>query len=161
MALDFKTMTKQQQWGMIGGMCVVLIGAFYWYSWKPTAEATAAKQTLITAMQLENQRTRLIAGQLEQLEAEVETMEAQLATLANILPEAQETDVLLRRLQSAAVDTNLEIRSSNYQAPILHDFYAEGPIELDLIGNFHDLARFFDRVSKFGRIVTVGRAGTL
>ena len=40
---------------------------------------------------------------------------------------------------------------------MLHDFYAEVPIELDLVGSFHDLALFFDRVSKFGRIVTVGQ----
>lgn len=157
MAPEFNDMSKQQQWGIIGGICAVILGAFYWYYWAPATVATTAKQAQINQMQLDNQRTQLIAGQLEELEAEVETMESQLATLATILPEEQETDVLLRRLQAAAVDTNLNLRSSTYQAPILHDFYAEGPIELDLVGSFHDLAMFFDRVSKFGRIVTVGQ----
>ena len=157
MAFEFNDMSKKQQWGVIGGMCVVILGAFYWFYWAPAMVATDEKQVQINQIQMENRRTQQIAGQLEELEAEVATMESQLATLSNILPEAQETDVLLRRLQAAAVDTNLNLRSSTYQAPILHDFYAEGPIELDLVGSFHDLARFFDRVSKFGRIVTVGQ----
>lgn len=157
MALEFNDMPKQQQWGVIGGLCVVILGLFYWFYWAPTAESTSAKRAQISQMEVDNQRTRLIAGQLAQLEAEVDTLESQLTTLANILPEEQETDALLRRLDSAAVDTNLLLRRSTYQAPVLHDFYAEMPIELDLVGSFHDLARFFDRVSKFGRIVTVGK----
>lgn len=155
MALEFNAMPKQQQWGVIGGLCAVILGLFYWYYWAPTAVRTSAKRAQILQMELDNGRTRLIAGQLAQLEAEVDAKESQLATLANILPAGQESDALLRRLQSAAADTNLELRRSTYQAPILHDFYAEMPIELDLVGSFHDLARFFDRVSKFGRIVTV------
>lgn len=157
MALEFNDMPKQQQWGVIGGLCAVILGLFYWYYWAPTAVTTTAKQGQISQMQMDNQRTMLIAGQLAQLEVEVDTMESQLATLANILPEEQETDVLLRRLEAAAVDTNLVLRRSTYEAAVLHDFYAEMPIELDLVGSFHDLAMFFDRVSKFGRIVTVGQ----
>jgi type IV pilus assembly protein PilO len=47
------------------------------------------------------------------------------------------------------------LRRFEQQNQILHDFYAEVPIQLDVVGTFHDLAMFFDRVSKFGRIVTV------
>ena len=53
------------------------------------------------------------------------------------------------------MDTNLELVRSDYQTAIMHDFYGEVPVELELLGTYHDLARFFDRVSKFGRIVTV------
>ena len=83
-------------------------------------------------------------------------MEEQLTTLTNILPDAQQTDSLLRALQQSATDVNLEIRRFDQQAIVLHDFYAEVPIQLDVIGTYHDLALFFDRVAKFGPIVTVG-----
>lgn len=156
MALDFNTMTKNGQWGVVGGLCAVMLGLFYWFYWSPTAERSTALQVSITTIQQENQRTKEIADQLPQLEADLEVMEANLATLQNILPEARETDVLLRRLQTAAADTNLNLRRFENQTPILHDFYAEVPVQLDVVGTFHDLARFFDRVSKFGRIVTVG-----
>jgi type IV pilus assembly protein PilO len=157
MAPEFSQMSKQAQWGIVAGFCAVAIGAFYYYVWAPEAERTQTLETQITQMQLENQRTREIADQLPQLETDLAALEAQLGILTNILPEAQETDVLLRSLQSAAVDTNLELQRFDNQAAVLHDFYAEVPIQLDLLGTFHDLARFFDRISKFGRIVTVGQ----
>ena len=156
MALEFNEMSKQRQWGTIGFISVVVIAVFYYYVWAPRAEETMRLDAEIQQMQLANQRTRLIAGQLPQLEAELAMMEGQLATLSSILPEEQQTDTLLATLQQSATDVNLEIRRFDQQGEVLHDFYAEVPIQLDLVGSYHDLALFFDRVSKFGRIVTVG-----
>ena len=157
MALEFNQMSKQGQWGVIGILCAAILGAFYYFIWAPQAERANILDAQIVQMRIDNERTREIADQLPQLEAEVAAMEDQLETLRHILPEASETDALLRRLQSAAADTNLELQRTDYQPPVLHDFYAEQPIQLEVLGTFHDLARFFDRVSKFGRIVTVGR----
>jgi type IV pilus assembly protein PilO len=157
MAFEFNTMSKQGQWGVIGGLCLVIAGAFWYLSWAPTAERAQVLTQQIAQMQIDNQRTKEIADQLPQLEAELENMEAQLETLQNILPEAREADVLLRSLQTAAADSGLNLRRWENQTQILHDFYAEVPISLDLVGSYHDLAIFFDRVSKFGRIVTVSQ----
>ena len=132
MALEFNQMSKNGRWGLIGVICLILAGVFYMYVWQPNAERAVSLADQIQQIELENQRTRLIAGQLEDLEREVATMEGQLETLSHIL----------RRFEN--------------QPPVLHDFYAEVPVQLDLSGSFHDLAMFFDRVSKFGRIVTVG-----
>lgn len=156
MALEFKEMSKQGQWGTVGFICVAVIGVFYYYVWAPAAEETARLTAEIEQMSLENQRTLLIADQLPQLEAELAVLEGQLVTLSNILPEEQQAVSLLRTLQQSATDVNLEIRRFDQQAVILHDFYAEVPIQLDLVGTYHDLALFFDRVSKLGPIVTVG-----
>ncbi|MCH7823989.1 MAG: type 4a pilus biogenesis protein PilO [Acidobacteria bacterium] len=156
MAFEFNEMSKQGQWGTIGVICVAVIGAFYYYVWAPRAEETVQLSEQIEQMQLDNARTLLIAGQLPELEAELVVLEGRLATLSNILPDEQQTDSLLRTLQQSATDVNLEIRRFDQQAVILHDFYAEVPIQLDLVGSYHDLALFFDRVSKFGPIVTVG-----
>ena len=156
MAFEFNQMSKNGQWGLVGLFCAVAAGVFYMYVWQPNAEQVVDLAGQVETIELENQRTRLVAGQLEDLEREVATMEGQLETLSHILPEQRETGELLRRLQSAAADTNIEMRRFENQPPVLHDFYAEVPVQLDLTGNFHDLAMFFDRVSKFGRIVTVG-----
>lgn len=156
MAFEFNEMSKQGQWGTIGFICVAVVGVFYYYVWEPTAEETARLTLEITQMSLDNQRTRLIASQLPQLEAELTVLEGQLVTLSNILPEEQQAVSLLRTLQQSATDVNLEIRRFDQQTVILHDFYAEVPIQLDLVGTYHDLALFFDRVSKLGPIVTVG-----
>jgi len=37
-----------------------------------------------------------------------------------------------------------------------HDFYAEVPFLLELEGGYHEIAQFFERLSKLSRIVNVG-----
>jgi type IV pilus assembly protein PilO len=36
------------------------------------------------------------------------------------------------------------------------EFYQEWPITMGLVGNFHNLALFFDKVSRLPRLVNVG-----
>ena len=54
---------------------------------------------------------------------------------------------------NAAID--LDIRDLAFRDPVPYEFYAESPIELELVGSFHDLARFFDRIGKFSRIINI------
>ena len=35
------------------------------------------------------------------------------------------------------------------------EYYAEVPVALEVVGTFHEVAMFFDRLSKLGRIVSV------
>ena len=157
MALEFGDMSRRGQWSVIGLVCVVLIVVFYYYVYSPGMEETTQMRAQIAQLRLDNQRTLEIANQLPQLEAELAQLETRLEILKTILPEAQQTDFLLRIVQRAAADSNLEIRRFTFQSQVLHDFYAEMPLELDVTGTYHNLALFFDRISKFARIITVGQ----
>ena len=35
------------------------------------------------------------------------------------------------------------------------EFYREFPINMDVVGDYHDLGVFFDRISKYSRIINV------
>ena len=157
MALDFGDMSRRGQWMVIGGVCAVMAGAFYYYVFSPNQERVGYLRGQIASIRNEIQRTRQIAEQLGELQAELEGLESRLATLKNILPEMQESDFLLRIVQRAASDSNLQIRRFTWEDDVLHDFYAETPLELDVTGTYHNLALFFDRISKFARIITVGQ----
>ena len=81
-------------------------------------------------------------------------LEARLETLKNVLPEEKDMGELLRRLQTLAVQSNLTIRTFKPSAtPVAKQIHAEVPISLQLDGAYHNLAMFFDRVSKFSRII--------
>ena len=41
------------------------------------------------------------------------------------------------------------------QGEVRKDFYARIPVEMEITGNYHSIALFFDRVSKLDRIVNV------
>ena len=155
MALDFSTMSRRGQWGVILALCVVMAVVFYIYIWQSNAESLTRVRAEISAARLEINRTQRIAERLDELLADLERLEARLETLSIILPPAAETDELLRRVEAAASDSNLDVLRTSFEDPIPHDFYAEKPFSLDVRGTYHNLARFFDRVGKFARIINI------
>ncbi len=63
--------------------------------------------------------------------------------------------ICLRRIQTLATQSNLTIRGFKPAPTVTKQLHAEWPIALQLDGTYHNLAMFFDRVSKFSRIINV------
>jgi type IV pilus assembly protein PilO len=51
--------------------------------------------------------------------------------------------------------SNLELKQFNPQALRPVEFYKEFPINMEIEGDYHDLGVFFDRISKYSRIINV------
>ena len=90
------------------------------------------------------------------IQKEIGTLEAQLEALKPILPDERDVGDLLRRVQTLATQSNLQVRGFKPQAITTKEMHAEWPIALQLEGNYHNLGLFLDRVSKFPRIINIG-----
>ena len=64
--------------------------------------------------------------------------------------------MLLTDVTSLGKNAGLEFKAFRPQDEVRRDFYAEVPIAVVFEGRFHDIARFFDLVSKLPRIVNMG-----
>ncbi len=93
--------------------------------------------------------------QLDKVEAELATLTGELQELQKIIPQKEEIDVILRMIQQMAVDSRLEVMRFTPRGEILRDFYAERPILIEVTGSYHNLASFFDRLSKFERLFNI------
>ena len=92
---------------------------------------------------------------LAEYERQVGDLQGRLDNLKAVLPEEKDAADLLRRMQTVATQSNLTIKSFRPAPTVTKQLHAEWPINLELDGNFHNLAIFFDRVSKFTRIVNI------
>jgi type IV pilus assembly protein PilO len=95
------------------------------------------------------------AIELAEFQAEVDDLNNRLEALSAVLPEQEEVAGLLRRLVTFAQQSNLTIQAFRPQAAVMREMHAEWPIQLELEGTYHNLGMFFDRVSKFSRIINV------
>src|SRR5262249_18600292 len=95
------------------------------------------------------------AGRVAEFKGSVAELEARLVNLRAVLPEEKDAADLLRRMQTVATQSNLEIRSFKPNPTVTKQLHAEWPITLELQGTYHNLATFFDRVGKFTRIVNI------
>ena len=64
--------------------------------------------------------------------------------------------MLLTDISNLGKTSGVEIKSFKRKDEVIHDFYAEVPIDIELEGEFHNIARFFDLMSRLPRIVNVG-----
>lgn len=153
------TLTKLPWYGQVGaflGLSVAGLAAFFYLYVTPMNDEMAQRQRKLDALQADIRKGQLIAQRLPQFRAEVADLETRLETLKNVLPEEKDMGDLLRRLQTLAVQSNLTIRSFKPSpAPVAKQLHAEVPINLQLDGAYHNLAMFFDRVSKFPRIIHI------
>lgn len=155
MATSFDDLSQRQQWMVVGLLCVAAAFIFYTQVWRGNASEIEQLESQIQQLELEVREMQAYAEQLPDLQQELEVLRTRLEVLRHILPEEYETDALLRGVGTLAAQSNLDIRDLEFRDPVPHEFYAESPIELELTGGYHDLARFFDRIGKFARIINI------
>ena len=151
-------LNKLPWYGQVGAFFVVAMALFLVfriYYVGPQLEAQAVQQTELAQKRAELAQAEQDAIELAAFQAEVDDLNNRLEALSAVLPEQQEVAGLLRRLQTFAVQSNLTLRAFRPQAAVTQEMHSEWPIRLQLDGTYHNLGMFFDRVSKFSRIINI------
>lgn len=98
---------------------------------------------------------RSAQASLPQFREEVRRLELELEKLLRILPTRRNMDDLLRRIRALTEQGNFVLNRVTPKGLSRRDFYSEWPIDVRLDGGYHNLALFFDRISRFSRIINV------
>jgi type IV pilus assembly protein PilO len=152
------SLTKLPWWGQIGAFVIVCAGAVFGF-WNFYADEVqkdiALRETHLNALKVDINKGVATARRLPEFQAQVTDLERRLESLRNVLPEQKDVADTLRRLQGLATQSNLTILRFTPAAPKQLPLYAEVPYRLAVDGTYHNLGQFFDRVSKFPRIINV------
>ena len=154
-------------WGQVTLMLALAVGCvgiayFLWPNLKQQGQEIATMRTELEDMNAKILEGQAIERQLAQFEQEVANLQRKLGDIQQILPTDTETGDLLRWIKNMSDQSNLELKTFAPQSLKAVDFYKEFPIEMDVVGKYHDLGIFLDRVSKYSRIINVDnlRMGT-
>ena len=135
----------------------ILAGAGYFFGVHQDLD-TELQQ--LRARELELQRklseVRSIAANISAFEEEIDDLEVELRVALRQLPNQKQIEVLLTDISNLGKTAGIEMKSFKRMPETVHDFYAEVPIAIELEGQYHDVARFFDLMSKLPRIVNMG-----
>jgi type IV pilus assembly protein PilO len=153
------SLSKLPWWGQIGAFVVVSAGAVFgfWYLYVADIQADLElRRSRLESLRGDITRGVATARRLPEFQAQVNELEQRLESLRAVLPEEKDVADILRRVQGLAMQSNLTIQGFTPQAPKQQAMYAELPFKLRAEGTYHNLGFFFDRVSKFPRIINVG-----
>lgn len=153
------SLTKLPWYGQIGAFVVVsALGTFgFWKFYVREVQADIeARQTRLIALRADIAKGVATARRLPEFQSQVTELEHRLETLRQVLPEEKDVADILRRVQGLATQSNLTIQRFTPQAPKQQTLYAELPFKLQAEGTYHNFGYFFDRISKFPRIINIG-----
>jgi len=151
--LRLKNMSRTAQAIVLLVVAGALCGAFYYFVLqKPIAECKTL-QTEVNKLQVSVGQGKAIESQLEQFKTELAQLELRLKELRKILPPEKETPIVLRSIQQMAASSNLKILKFTPQPLKAHDFYVDWPIQIQVEGNYNGLGYFFEKISRYTRII--------
>jgi Tfp pilus assembly protein PilO len=132
-----------------------LIWASHTYWFKGIQQEIDGKSVQLADLQQKVREGKAAEQRLPQFREEAERLETELQRLLRILPTARQTDELIKKIKALTERGIFRFMQFQPQAFVKKDFYTEWPIAVQLEGTYHDLALFFDRLSRFSRIINV------
>lgn len=140
---------------LLGFLALILLGLGYWFMWKPAIdelEQSRAKEEELRKVFLDKKSQ---AVKIDAYREQMVEIEKTFGALLKQLPDRSEMDGLLTDVNQAGLGRGLEFELFKPGQETVADFYAEMPIDIKVIGSYHDLGAFATDVSKLSRIVTL------
>jgi type IV pilus assembly protein PilO len=157
MALDFKL--EERKWYValsFGVVLTILLAGTVQYLWfSGINQDIKRKRGELDGLNQEIQKGRAAERKLSQFREEVKRLELELGKLLLILPSQRNTEELIKRVEALTRQGDFSLKKFTPGEFIHKDFYSEWPIDIQLDGTYHNLALFFDRMSRFSRIINV------
>ena len=146
---------KSKKIVLLAVILLALAGVYYYFLYTPEKQGLDALEAKYNTLAKQLQESKDIHHNLEKFEAEVSKLNEELAVVRTQLPDEKEIPELLKNVSTLGKESNLEFVLFRPKPEELQQFYAKVPIDLAVIGHYHDLGMFFDKVSKLPRIINV------
>jgi type IV pilus assembly protein PilO len=154
-----KTGLENKPWyfgAIIGAVAgLVIFGLGWWRLIQPIKDEITRGEGTLAELQTKIQEGRAAKQQLPKFREEVRQLELELDKLLRILPARRNTPDLLRRIRSLAEQGDFALKRFTPKELSDKEFFSEWPIEVAIDGSYHNLALFFDRISRFSRIINI------
>lgn len=151
----YRTLDAKVKWAVFAAALLVPALLFYFFFFKPQSEKIAALEKQVATATAELNKVKQAARDLPRHKQEFEAVQQQFEAMAVLLPKSQEIPDLLRNISDLGKGAGLDFLTFVPGQETPKDFYAEIPIDITIVGPYHNLGAFLDNVSKLERIVTV------
>ena len=141
---------------IMAGIAALVVAGYYTGCYEASKEQLAGLQVRELELQRKLSEVRSVAANIDSFEEEIAELQVKLNRALRQLPNKKELEVLLTDISNLGKTSGVEIKSFRRKNEVIYDFYAEVPIDIKLEGGYHDIARFFDLLSRLPRIVNMG-----
>ncbi|MBX3688633.1 type 4a pilus biogenesis protein PilO [Dokdonella sp.] len=132
---------------------VVILFFGWWFKIRAQQEEleTARSQELTLKREFATDQAKVV--NLEPYRKQLADMQEMLQTMLRQLPSKTEMPELLNNITQAALSAGIETELFQPGAELMKDFYAEKPIQLRMLGTYHQFGTFISNVASLPRVV--------
>lgn len=138
---------------ILGFLLVIILTIGYFLLIKAKIEQLELVQNLETTLRVDFEAKQSKAVNLESYELQLAEMQELLETMFRQLPSKTEMDKLLVDVSQTALGAGIDVQLFQPNAEAYHDFYAERPISVRMLGDYHQFGEFVSGVASLPRVV--------
>lgn len=136
-------------------LLVLLLGGGYYFHLSDLQAGLDQQKAQEETLKQQFSSKAFQAANLEAYKAQMVEMEASFGALLRQLPSDTEVPGLLEDITHTGLGSGLEFEEIKLQPEVTQQFYIELPIQIKVVGGYHDLATFVSGVASLPRIVTL------
>jgi type IV pilus assembly protein PilO len=149
------SLTNVQKIVILSVTIALLIGGYVYYIFIPQREKINAYSEKIVKLQSQYSEQQNILANLPRFQQELKTMQTAFEKSLKMLPNDREIASLLTNITTLAQESGLAIYLFQPKPEVPMDFYAQIPVEMKVVGRYHQLGMFFDKLSQLPRIINI------
>ena len=150
-----EALSKIQRMAIWAGVLILLIGAFVYFAYLPKFKQLDRLRTDLSKIEKELEVAKKNARELNAYRKKMQEAEDQFRVVMRALPEKEEIPTLLTGISKAGKNSGLSFTLFQPKPEVEKDFYAEIPVAMEVTGDYHGVATFFERVAGLNRIVNI------
>lgn len=148
-------LSKIQRIAIWAGVMVLLIGGFVYFAYVPKYTKIDRLNTNLKKVEKELQVAKKNARQLNEYRKKMQDAEEQFKIVMRALPEKEEIPTLLTGISKSGKDSGLNFLLFQPKPDVEKEFYSEIPVAIEVSGDYHGVATFFESVAGLNRIVNI------
>ncbi|WP_375176758.1 type 4a pilus biogenesis protein PilO [Marinobacter mobilis] len=133
----------------------LILGGGYWFFVKDQFGRLERVQAEEQNLRQQYEAKAYQVANLDVFKSQMAEMEETFAALVQQLPSDTEVPGLLEDITNTALGSGLSLQKVALQPEQRRDFYAELPINIEVIGTYHELGSFVSSIAALPRIVTL------
>lgn len=136
-------------------LCAGVLFAGFWFDTRNQVDKLERVQKQEQKLKDEFRKKQHKAANLEDYKAQMVEMQASFGTMLRQLPSETEVAELLSDISQTGLSDGLEFELFKPRKEKPEDFYAVLPIQLKVVGSYHEFGNFVSDVAALPRIVTL------
>jgi len=125
------------------------------FSYKARAAVLRSSREKSARLEEELQKAKMAIRETERLEREYAELHERWLVARELLPADKEVAALLRKVTVAGTKAGVEFLMFQPMGQVPKENYTENPVQVTVVGNFHQVATFLSNIANLSRIVNV------